>query len=106
MTTLRDMYRNQQKTAKVVKPVVAAPTLTAQQVLAASPALPDERESRAEAFHIAQCIQSAKPHKVVVVFNIFGHRRWFVRSFNEVELRRFLADCKQVKTRQHKGATP
>lgn len=73
------------------------PAPSPQQVLAATPALPTEKQTREGAMRVAQCIQNAKPHKVIVVFNLFGTHRWFVRSFKEPDLRQFLAESKQTR---------
>jgi len=81
---------------KVQPTAKPAATLTAHDVLKAAGPLPTEKQTREGAMCIAQRIQLSMPHKVVVVFNIFGHHRWFVRSFDEAEVRQFLADSKRT----------
>ena len=85
------------------QPVAAK--LTAHDVLKAAGPLPNEKDSREGAMCLAKLVQQGKPHKIVLVFNVFGYHRWFVRTFDEVELRQFLAESKASKPlRRQKGA--
>jgi hypothetical protein len=90
------IYQRRKAAAPTV-PTAKPVELTAHDVLADAGPLPDEKQTREGAMCIAQRMQQARPHKVVVVFNIFGYHRWFVCSFNEDELRRFLSKSKQTK---------
>jgi len=91
MPTLRELYLRGRK------PISDLTTAEARQ-MEQEPALVDgEYTERQGAFRVAHMMREARPQKTIIVLNIFGSKRWFVRGMTEAEARQILKDSKQCK---------